>query len=132
MVGRRGRRWGREHVLRGIKRGTNSMQTSERVDQTAQKTRKLIWWGEANVVVALYQFATVGWLVNVCKLGCFVHVLGSVPKADKTKTSRPRMPCVNLMMCIRGKDMLVSFMFVVEMEMHSAKNVIVGKQDDKI
>jgi hypothetical protein len=41
------------------------MQTRERVDQTAQKTRKLIWGGEENVVVALYQFATVGWLVMV-------------------------------------------------------------------
>jgi hypothetical protein len=36
------------------------MQTSERVDQTAQKTRKLIWGGEENTVVVLYQFATVG------------------------------------------------------------------------
>lgn len=41
------------------------MQTSEREDQRAQKTRKLICAGEAKVVVALYQWATVAWLVIV-------------------------------------------------------------------
>jgi hypothetical protein len=46
----------------------------------------------------------------LCKSGFFVHVLGSVPDADRAKTSRVRMPCVHLMMCIREKDMLVSFM----------------------
>ena len=61
--GGRRRKRGRGHVLRGIKRGRTSMQTSERVDQTAQKTRKLIWEGEENMVVVLYQFATIGWLV---------------------------------------------------------------------